>query len=74
MATWTLVREPDGRKTLMFEDRDCRASAGTCSAATPDRLIVQWFVEQGDAGDVIVTAEGTFALPLRSPTPSEVAC
>jgi hypothetical protein len=50
------------------------ASAGTCTAATPDRLILEWLVNEADNGDVFVTDEGIFVMPLRTPAPSDVAC
>jgi hypothetical protein len=74
MATWLLVRDPAGHTTVMFKNKTMYARAGTCSAATPDRMIVEWVVENGDPGDVIVTDEGKFVLPLRPPAASEGAC
>ena len=74
MATWYVTRESDGQWFVLFKDKTLCAPAGRCSAATPRRLIVEWLVNEGAPGDVLVLEEGTFVMPLRSPAPHEVAC
>ena len=74
MAVWTLLREPDGQMNVLYKDKDIYKSAGRCTAATPVGMIMQWLVNVAEAGDLIVTDEGKFALPFRTPRQSEVAC
>jgi hypothetical protein len=74
VATWYIQIESDGQRNVLFKSRDLFESAGRCSAATPIRTIIEWIVNEADAADVIVTHEGAFALPFRTPTQWEVRC
>lgn len=74
MALWLLQHDADGQKTVMFKDKSLYATAGRCSAATPDSMIVEWIVKEAEPGDVIVTEEGSFVMPFRVPTKLETRC
>lgn len=74
MATWFIKEEADGEKTVLFKSKDMFTSAGRCSAATPTRMVLEWVVTEAEEADVIVTSEGSFTMPFRTPTRWESRC
>ena len=74
MATWIVEIKSDGEREVFFKNREMYASAGRCSAATPLRDIWEWIVTEADQADLVITDEGAFALPFRTPRREDVAC
>ena len=68
------MREADGQINVMYKTKDMLKSAGRCSPATPLSMALRWVIAEAEAGDVIITAEGKFVMPLKMPRQSEVAC
>ena len=58
MALWTVHQSQSGKVAVTYDNKGYRQELGRTDAALPFSEFVQWFVQEGDPGDVVVTHNG----------------